>query len=98
MSPRQYVAGMALGTRAFQQGMLVKSPQLRLIPLGTIGGLFSIASLQFWMSFVEFKAAKEEQTAGVHEARLVMWADGSNLVAAAILAVGWSVVTGFIIL
>jgi hypothetical protein len=96
MSPKVYVAGMALGTRAFQQGMLVKSPQLRQIPWGTPVGLFSIASMQFWVSFVEYKAAKEEQSLGHKEALLVAWADGSNFVAAFILIVGWSITTGLL--
>gem|GEM_PF-6537317 len=93
MSSKLYVAGMALGTRAFQQGMLVKSPQLKLIPWGTPVGLLAIAALQFSMSFIEFKAAKEERSVAGQEALLVAWADGSNLVAAVILMIGWSLVT-----
>jgi hypothetical protein len=91
MSPKLFVAGVGVGTRAFQQGMLTLSPQMQLILWGTPVGLSGIASLQFFLSLIEFRAAKQEDTAGVWEARLLVWSDGSNLAAALVLLAGWLV-------
>jgi hypothetical protein len=89
MSPRLFVAGVGVGTRVFQQGMLAISPQMKLILWGTPVGLCGIASLLLFLSYVEFGAAKQADSAGLWEAQLMVWTDGSNLAAALILLAGW---------
>jgi hypothetical protein len=51
----------------FQQGMLAISPQMKLILWGTPVGLCGIASLLLFLSYVEFGAAKQADSAGLWE-------------------------------
>lgn len=90
MSTKLYITGVAIGTRVFQQAMLVKSPQLAVIPWLTPVGLIIIASVMMVMSLIEYMAACEENSADVVEAQLVLVADVANFSAAGVLMVGWS--------
>lgn len=84
-----FIAVVTVGTRAVQQGMLVLSPQLSVIPWGTPVGLAFIASFKYFLSWIEYRAARQVGTAGEREAQLIKWADGSNFAAALILLLGW---------
>jgi hypothetical protein len=89
MSTKLYITGVAIGTRVFQQIMLVKSPQLAVIPWLTPVGLIIIASVMMAMSLIEYMAAHEEGSVDEVEAQLILVADGANFGAAVVLLVGW---------
>ncbi len=90
MSTKLYIALLALGTRVFQQIMLVRSPQLAVIPWQTPVGLIIIASVMVTMSLIEYMAACQEGSADEKETMLILVADGFNFGAAGVLLVGWS--------
>lgn len=89
MSTLVYIALVAIFTRAFQQTMLVLSPQLAVIPWQTPVGLIIIASVMLVMSLIEYMAAGQEGGIDEGDAFLVFVADGANFGAAGVLLVGW---------